>query len=317
MKTQRFIILGLAMAFVLSGFALAQTKTPLEKPLDNFDKLISGLNVSAVLGNPIQVGEATIIPFGKISFGLGGGGAMMGYGGGMGGKTIPLGILIIEGENVRVELFPEEEKKPSFLQEMLPVILKMLPELMAGKSSGAPKVSATSGGERGETKPKLTIKDASVEEMKKLFEEERYGEANDMADLLISKDPNNADLHAWKGHAMARMAQGNPIDMMRYGMAAMQEYEKALALDRENADAHFGRGVGRLMTPPQFGGNVDGAIEDLEAACKKKPFPEAHYYLGEAYKKKGLTDKAKTAYEKALKLRPGYAEAAKALAEIK
>jgi len=317
MKTQRFILSGLAMALVLSGLALAQTKTPLEQPLANFDKLISGLKVSSVLGSPIQVGETTIIPFGKISFGLGGGGAMMGYGGGMGGKTIPLGILIIEGENVRVELFPEEEKKPSFLQEMLPVILKMLPELMGGKSSGAPKAPALSGGEKSEAKLRVSLKDASLDEMKKLFQEERYGEANDMADLLLSKDPNNADLHAWKGNVLGRMAQGNPLDMMKYGMAAMQEYEKALALDPENADAHFGRGMGRLMTPPQFGGSVDGAIEDFEAACKKKPFPEACYYLGEAYKKKGLNDKAKAAYEKALKLRPNYPEAAKALSELK
>jgi protein O-GlcNAc transferase len=105
--------------------------------------------------------------------------------------------------------------------------------------------------------------------------------------------------------------------MMKYGMAAMQEYEKALALDPGNADAHFGRGIGRLMTPPQFGGNVDSAIEDFEAACAKKPFPEAYYYLGQAYKKKGLADKAKAAYKKALELRPDYPEAAKALAEIK
>lgn len=315
MRTRSFIIISLAMVFALSGLTLAQA--PLEKPLTTFDKLISGLTTSSVIGRPIQVGEITIIPFGKVSFGLGGGGAMMGYGGGMGGKTIPLGVLIIEGENVRVEMFPEEEKKPSFLQEMLPVMLKMLPELMAGKSSGAPKEAGPSVGQKGETRPKMDIKDATPEQMKKLFEAGRFSEANEMADLLISQDPNNADLHALKGHALGRMAQGNPMDMMRYGMAAMQEYEKALAIDPENADARFGRGVSRLMAPPGFGGNVDGAIEDLEVACKKKPFPEAYYYLGEAYKKKGQTDKARAAYEKALKLRPGYQEAARALAELK
>jgi uncharacterized spore protein YtfJ/Tfp pilus assembly protein PilF len=317
MNTRRLIISVLAAVFVFSGFALAQAQTPLEQPLTNFDKLVSGLKVSSVLGKPVQVGNTTIIPFAKISFGLGGGGAMMAYGGGMGGKTIPMGILIIEGENVRVELFPEEEKKPSFLQEMLPVFLKLLPDLMGGKFPGAAKPPSTSAGAKAETKPSVALKSASLDEMKKLFEEKRYAEANDMADLLISKDPDNADLHAWKGHILGSMAQGNPIDMMKYGMAAMQEYEKALALDPENADAHFGRGMGRMMAPPQFGGSVDGAIEDFEAACAKKPFPEACYYLGEAYKKKGLTDKAKAAYKKALELRPDYPEAAKALAEMK
>jgi uncharacterized spore protein YtfJ/Tfp pilus assembly protein PilF len=317
MNARHLIISVLAAVFVFSGFALAQAQSPLEQPLTNFDKLVSNLKVSSILGKPVQVGNTTIIPFAKITFGLGGGGAMTAYGGGMGGKTIPMGILIIEGEDVRAELFPEEEKKPSFLQEMLPVFLKLLPEIMGGKFPGGPKPPSASVGAKAGAKPSVVLKSASLEEMKKLFEEKRYAEANDMADLLISKDQNNADLHAWKGHILGSLAQGNPIDMMKYGMAAMQEYEKALALDPENADAHFGRGMGRLMTPPQFGGSVDGAIEDFEAACAKKPFPEAYYYLGEAYKKKGATDKAKAAYKKALELRPDYPEAAKALAEIK
>ncbi|MGQ9671643.1 MAG: spore germination protein GerW family protein [Candidatus Aminicenantales bacterium] len=317
MNAKRLSFFILAMIFLWPGFALAQSQVPLEQPLVNFDRLIGGLKVSSVLGKPVQVGETTIIPFAKITFGLGGGGAMMAYGGGMGGKTIPMGILIIEGENVRVELFAEEEKKPSFLQEMLPVFLKLLPEIMGSKSTGGIKVGAPSGGTKGEGKPSVALKEASIEEMKKLFEGKRYAEANDMADLLLSKEPNNAELHAWKGHILGRLAQGSPMDMMKYGMAATQEYEKALAIDPDNADAHFGRGLGRLMTPPQFGGNVDGAIEDFEAACAKKAFPEAWYYLGEAYKKKGLTDKAKAAYKKALELRSNYPEAAQALAELK
>lgn len=317
MKTKRFLISSFILVFLLCGFAIAQTKTPLEQPLTNFDKLVVQLKVSSILGNPIQVGETIIIPFGKISFGLGGGGASMGYGGGMGGKIIPVGILIIEGENVRVELFPEQEKKPSFLQEMLPVILKMLPEMMGGKESGAPKTPALSSGEINGAKLSISPQDASLNEIKNLFQAGRYNEANDMADFLLSKEPDNADLHAWKGNILGQMAQGNPLNMMKYGMAAMQEFEKALALDPENAEAHFGRGMGRMKTPPQFGGSIDGAIEDFEAACKKKPSAEAYFYLGEAYKKKGLNDKAKTAYEKALKLRPDYPEANKALAEIK
>lgn len=318
MKTHHSGFFVLAAIFLLAGLALGQWQAPLEQPLANFDKLISGFKVSSVLGKPIQVGETTVIPFAKITFGLGGGGAMMAYGGGMGGKTIPMGILIVEGENVRVELFPEEEKKPSFLQEMLPVFLKLLPEIMGGKFPGTPAKPAPSAGQAKEGgKPSVALKEASVEEMKKLFADKRYAEANDMADLLLSKEPNNADLHAWKGHILGRMAQGNPMDMMKYGMAAMQEYEKALAVDPENAEAHLGRGIGRLMTPPQFGGNVDGAIEDFEASCARKSIPEAYYYLGEAYKKKGLMDRARAAYKKALELRPDYPEAAKALAELK
>ena len=34
---------------------------------------------------------------------------MAGFGAGMDAKTIPLGILIVEGDEVRAELFPEPE----------------------------------------------------------------------------------------------------------------------------------------------------------------------------------------------------------------
>jgi uncharacterized spore protein YtfJ len=315
MNARRFLILSIGALFLFSGLVRGQAQVPLEQPLAEFDKLVSHLKVGAVIGEPITVGETIIVPFAKIHFGLGGGGAMMAFGGGMGGKTIPLGILIIEGENIKVELFPEEEKKPSFLQEMLPVLLKMLPELMGGKfPPGAPKPPAaeSKAGSESASLPK----DASLDTMKKLFDEKRYAEALEMADALLAKAPNNPDLHAWKGHIMGNLAQGNPVNMMKYGMGAMQEYETALQLDPSNADGHFGRGMVRLMVPPGFGGDIDGAIADFKAAAAKKPFPEAHFNLGQAYQKKGLSDEAKAAYKKALELRPGYPEAANALAGI-
>ncbi len=86
---------------------------------------------------------------------------------------------------------------------------------------------------------------------------------------------------------MGNLAQGNPLNMMKYGLGAMQEYETALGLDPKNTDAHFGRGMVRIMAPQGFGGDLDGAIQDFEASLAK-PTPEAHFYLGEAYKKKGL-----------------------------
>jgi uncharacterized spore protein YtfJ len=308
MNTKRLLVL-LSGAFVLvSGFAFGQTQGPLEQPLANFDKLVSNLKVGAVVGQPIQSGETTIVPFAKVTFGLGGGGAMMAFGGGMGGKTIPLGILIIEGEDVRVELFPEEEKKPSFLQEMLPILLRMLPQIMGdrfpigSKPADAPKPGKAAG-------PAL---EPSFDNVKILFDQKRYEEALEMADVLLAKDPNNADLHVWKGNAMGRLVQENPANMMKYGLGAVQEYETALQLDPQHPGGHFGRGMTRL-----YMGNLDGAIADLEFACDKEPFPEAFYYLGEAYKKQGATDKARAAYRKALEMKPDYSEAAKALAETK
>ena len=315
MNIKQNLIVFLTAIIVFPALGRAQTQTPLDQPLADFDKLISSLKASVLVGEPIQAGDTTIIPFAKVSFGLGGGGAMLAFGGGMGGKTIPLGILIIEGENVRAELFPQEEQKPSFLQEMLPVLLKMLPQFMGDKFPGGPKPPA--GESKTGGKPAAPPENASLDQVKKLFDQKKYPEALEMIDSLLVQEPGNADIHVWKGHVMGNMAQGNPMDMMKYGMGAMQEYEAALAIDPNNPGAHFGRGVARLMAPPGFGGDLDGAIQDLELACAKGPFPEAWYNLGEAYKRKGLNDKAKGAYKKALELNPSYAAATKALAELK
>jgi tetratricopeptide (TPR) repeat protein len=333
---------------VCSGLALAQT--PLEKPLADFDKLVSRLKVSTVVGEPIRVGDTIVVPFVRISFGMGAGGAAMGLGGGMGGKTVPLGVLIVEGDEVRAELFPEEEKGPSFFEELKKILpekviignginiagsrgvfeemLPVLPELTKGMEiigNGVNVAGSNAPGvEKGEAKPGAIgkasaqpAKPPSLAEMQGLFKDKKYAEALAMADALLAKDPNNADLHVWRGHIMGSLAQGSPLDMIKYGMGAMQEYEKALAIDPTNADAHFGRAIGRLAAPPGFGGDIDGAITDLEAAIGKKPSPEAYYYLGEAFRRKGLTDKAREAYGQALKLRPDYPEAKKALGELK
>lgn len=278
--------------------------------------MMSAIKVSSVIGKPIRSGDTIIIPFARISFGLGAGGAKSGFGGGMGGKTVPMGLLIIKGEDAEVELFPLEEKKPSLLQEMLPVLLKMLPQFLGDKSPIPLEMFAPQA--KAPKKPGKPVGEQSLSQAKKLYNEERYPEALEVIDSLVANDPDNAELHAWKGNIMGNLAgQGNPLDMMKYGMGAMQEFEKALELDPDNATAHFGRGVARLMAPEGFGGDIDGAIEDLEYVCKKDPSPEAYYYLGVAFQRKGLKDKAREAFKKALALKPDYPEAAKALAEIK
>lgn len=307
------IIIALLVVFLLSSSQIqAQTKSSADEAFMNFDKMTSVLEVNSVIGEPIRVHNVVIIPFSKISYGLGAGGAMMGFGGGMGGKTIPLGVLIVEGDDVRVELFPLEEKKPSFLQEMLPVLLQMLPQFMGKKSSSPAPAS------REIPDASAVPADVSLEQVEELYNAKKFQDALSAVKSLIASQPENAELHAWKGSILGTLAQGdNPADMIKYGMEAMQAFETALELDPNNVRGRIGRGVGRLMAPAGFGGDVDGAIEDMKVALKKGAFPEGYFYLGEAYKKKGQVDLAKQAYQEALLLKPDYAEAKKALEALK
>ena len=328
---------SLAVSLLLCG-VVARAQAPLGQPLADFDKLVAQLKIGSVVGEPIRVGDTAVVPFAKIQFGLGGGGAMAGFGGGMGGKTVPLGILIVEGDDVRVELFPEQEEKPSVLQELMQAILDRKVVFMGnglniGSTPGtmqdlAPLISAMMGQTtwvgNGLNLGHMTVPagaasagSASLTELKKLFDAKKYADALAMADALIAKDPKSADAHAWKGRILGSLAQGNPVDKMKYGVAAMEEFEKALALNPNNPDAHLGRGIGRLMAPAGSGEDVDGAIADFEAAVARKPSAEAYYYLGEAFKKKGATAKATAAFKKALELQPSYPEASKALEGVK
>jgi uncharacterized spore protein YtfJ len=144
---------SLAATLLLWGL-LARAQAPLARPLADFDKLVSQLKISSVVGEPIRAGDAVVIPFAKVQFALGGGQLMIGFGGGMDAKTIPLGVLIVEGDDVRAELFPEAEKAtvPEGLMEAIRnrKVVFMVNGLNVGNSSGtvqdlAPLLSAMTG----------------------------------------------------------------------------------------------------------------------------------------------------------------------------
>jgi cytochrome c-type biogenesis protein CcmH/NrfG len=78
-----------------------------------------------------------------------------------------------------------------------------------------------------------------------------------------------------------------------------------------------GLNLGNLNAPRPAAAAVDKATADLEAAVRQNPTAENYFVLGEAWRKNGRKDKAAAAYQKAIELRPGYADAIKALAGLK
>lgn len=74
------------------------------------EKLRALVDANTVVGTPIQVGEITLIPVSKISFGLASGGSdlpsksgqpVFGGGGGAGVSVVPVAFLCVSGTTVR------------------------------------------------------------------------------------------------------------------------------------------------------------------------------------------------------------------------
>ena len=91
------------------------------------ERLEKFLQTKTVIGEPMQVGNVTLIPIISVSFGLGGGGGDSkgedsGEGGGAGGSVVPKAILVIKGDEV--SMMPINDKGS------LEKIIAMVPEIV-------------------------------------------------------------------------------------------------------------------------------------------------------------------------------------------
>jgi uncharacterized spore protein YtfJ len=101
-----------------------------------FEKLENFLKTKTVVGEPIKIGETTLVPFINISFGIGGGGGAgndnrgnVGDGGGLGtcAKVAPTAVLVIQGD--KVELLPIKKFGGlDKLLDMVPGIIEKIDE---------------------------------------------------------------------------------------------------------------------------------------------------------------------------------------------
>ena len=94
--------------------------------LEEFKDII---RTETVVGQPIYLGDATIVPFVDISFGFGAGrkgadGQSNGEAGG--GKMSPTAVLIMKGE--RVELFSIKNENPNSTVDK---VFNMVPDLVS------------------------------------------------------------------------------------------------------------------------------------------------------------------------------------------
>ncbi|CAN0888749.1 hypothetical protein LINGRAHAP2_LOCUS15925, partial [Linum grandiflorum] len=136
-------------------------------------------------------------------------------------------------------------------------------------------------------------------------------QAEEEADRAIAFDPKDAAAHILKGLA---------LDLQGFKTSTLDSFDVALSplaikslTEMEKGDAMYRR-VELLMSIKNREGRVESAIQDLTQAveiCKEKA--KAFRLLGECYEAKEMKDKARSAYEEALKLEPEYSLAQVAL----
>lgn len=121
-----------------------------------FEEFKDMIRTESVVGQPMYLGEATIVPFVDISFGFGTGthGANgESAGGAGGGKVTPTAVLIMKGD--RVELFSIKDASPNTTVDR---VISMVPEVVSRF--------------RKKKEKKAEVREAALEEAKEAMREE-------------------------------------------------------------------------------------------------------------------------------------------------
>jgi len=217
----------LAALLALSGLPLLAQPAPLTRPIAELDKLVMQLTSADVVGEPMRAGDATVVPFAAIQFGVGSAGMANAVGGGMGGRVVPLGVLILQGDEVRLELIPKLPEERSLMHQLVQAVLDRKVVFMGnglniGNAPGnvsdlQPLIAAQMGqttiignalnlGSLAPTsRAGSSASAASLAELKRLFDAKSYADALSLVNGLLAKDPQSPELKAWKARILEGM----------------------------------------------------------------------------------------------------------------
>lgn len=137
----------------------------------------------------------------------------------------------------------------------------------------------------------------------------RYSDAADLYRQVASKNPKSVPAVVGYGMALAKQFK---LD------ASREQFDKALALDPQNAMAHSGKAMVLFNSLQSSSGTVlknrQQILANAEAECKQglqidPGMPDAHFTLGMIYKDQGRLDESVNEFNEAVKLDPQYSEA--------
>jgi Flp pilus assembly protein TadD len=136
------------------------------------------------------------------------------------------------------------------------------------------------------------------------------------AERLTALKPENSEYHRLLGTLCGQAIPSNVLTGLKYGRCAQDEVNKAVQLDPKSAINYVSRGAGNYYLPQAMGGGADVAIKDFQKAIELDPnSAEAHLWLGIALRKAGRNADARKALEKAVSLNPARAWAKQQLAK--
>jgi tetratricopeptide (TPR) repeat protein len=125
------------------------------------------------------------------------------------------------------------------------------------------------------------------------------------AERLLTLQPDRSESHRIYGTLCGQAISANLLQGLKYGHCAQDEVNKAVQLDPKAAVNYVSRGVGYYYLPPQFGGGNDLAIKDFQKAIELDPnSADAHMWLGLALRNGKRNGEARKEFERALELNP-------------
>jgi tetratricopeptide (TPR) repeat protein len=125
------------------------------------------------------------------------------------------------------------------------------------------------------------------------------------AERAAELEPSVAEHHRILGTLCGQVIPAQVLLALKYGKCARDEIDRAIELDTGSAQAWLSRGVGNYYLPEAFGGGVALAIQDFEKAVALDPkSADAHLWLGLALRKAHRNAEARKEIAKSLELNP-------------
>lgn len=145
----------------------------------------------------------------------------------------------------------------------------------------------------------------------------------------ITANGSFADAHGLLASVYGALMSRNPDLGQTLGASAGETMGRAMSLGRNNPRIAVLRGVSRLNTPPEYGGDAAEAEAQLRRALQlfekeppSRPWPnwgryDAHVWLGQALARRGDVDGARAEYKAALAIAPANGKAKGLLERLK